>query len=91
MKIPRYFCQSLRENSEHSENILKTARKIHNSVRENFSSLRFVTGKNDNIGCVTGKNFNKIRGKIALLCHGCHGLHFFDLSRARKRVTGNFF
>ena len=53
--------------------------------------LRLVTGKNDNIGCVTGKNFNKIRGKIALLCHGCHGLHFFDLSRARKGVTGNFF
>ena len=53
--------------------------------------LRFVTGKNDNFACVTGKNFVKIRGKIELLCHGCHGLHFVDLSRARKGVTGNFF
>ena len=53
--------------------------------------LRFVTGKNDNFGCVTGRNFVKIRGKIELLCHGCHGLRFFGLSRARKGVTGNFF
>ena len=52
------------------------------------SFLRFVTGKNVNIGCVTGRNFIKIRGKIDLLCHGCHGSLFWVVSRVGFIIFG---